>query len=169
MEQVAEHTAYLGLGSNMGDRGNYLTQARDLLKSSEEVRISKESSLYESEPVGYLDQPCFLNQVVDVKTTLAPQDLLHILQQVENVLGRRRVIRWGPRVIDIDLLLYDRLTISSDDLTVPHPRLDERNFVLVPLNEISPELVHPDGRTTAEHLECYLAGKPVEKIKLWYN
>ncbi|MGB9791789.1 MAG: 2-amino-4-hydroxy-6-hydroxymethyldihydropteridine diphosphokinase [Thermacetogeniaceae bacterium] len=158
--------AFIGLGSNMGDRLGYLEAAIREMDLQPEIRVIRASSVYESEPVGYRDQSWFLNQVVEVETSLGPWQLLHALQGIENRLGRKRLFRWGPRVIDLDLLLYGGLVLEEEELTIPHPRMYERNFVLFPLNEIAPGLVHPDGLTTAEHLERYLATSPAEKIRL---
>jgi len=160
------HHAFIGLGSNMGDRMAYLEAALREITAQPGIRLVKASSCYESEPVGYLDQDWFINQVVEVETTLGPLELLHVLQGIENRLGRRRLIRWGPRVIDLDLLLFGDLVLRTGELTVPHPRMYERNFVLIPLNEIAPEYRHPDARTTAEHLQVYLETAPAEKIRL---
>lgn len=158
--------AFIGLGSNMGDRLGYLRAALHEMALRPEIRVMRVSSVYESEPVGYKEQSWFLNQVAEVETSLDPWQLLRALQGIENRLGRKRIFRWGPRVIDLDLLLYGRLVLEDEELTLPHPRMYERNFVLFPLNEIAPGLVHPDGLTTAEHLKRYLATSPPEKIRL---
>lgn len=158
--------AFIGLGSNMGDRLGYLKAALGELAAHPEIRLGRASSFYESEPVGYRQQDWFINQVVEVETALDPWKLLAVLQGIENKLGRKRVIRWGPRVIDLDLLLYGELVLSGEELAIPHPRMYERNFVLFPLNEIAPDLRHPDGMTTAEHLQEYLATAPKERIRL---
>ncbi len=158
--------AFLGLGSNMGERESYLDAARQELTCSE-VRIIRVSSLYETEPVGYTDQGWFLNQVVKVETTLDPEELLSFIHEIENKLGRKRLIRWGPRVIDVDILLYENLVLDTPDLIIPHPRMYERSFVLIPLQEIAPDLVHPDGRTTREHLEALSGKGETEKIRLF--
>jgi len=156
--------AFIGLGSNMGDRVAYLEAARRMLADHPSVELSKASSLYETEPVGYADQGWFLNQVVEVATWLDPYALFRALQGIERDLGRQRLIRWGPRVIDLDLLLYGDAVVSGHELTVPHPRIYERSFVLAPLGEIAPDHVHPDGKTTWEHLQALGAG---QKIRLF--
>jgi 2-amino-4-hydroxy-6-hydroxymethyldihydropteridine diphosphokinase len=176
--------AFIGLGSNLGDRVAYLEAARRMLADHPSVELSKASSLYETEPVGYADQGWFLNQVVEVATWLDPHALLRVLQGIERELGRQRLIRWGPRVIDLDMLLYGDavvsvpkctmrwswrpvprlIWVSGQELTVPHPRLYERSFVLAPLAEIAPDHVHPDGKTTLEHLQALGAG---QKIRLF--
>jgi 2-amino-4-hydroxy-6-hydroxymethyldihydropteridine diphosphokinase len=151
--------AFIGLGSNMGDRAAHLGAARCALAGSEGIDITGASSIYETEPVGYTEQGWFLNQVVGIATGLDPFDLLRVLLEIEQKLGRQRSIRWGPRVIDLDLLLYGDAVLNSPELTVPHPRLYERGFVLAPLSEIAPQHVHPDGRTTLEHLQKFLSGE----------
>ncbi|MDN5347921.1 MAG: 2-amino-4-hydroxy-6-hydroxymethyldihydropteridine diphosphokinase [Clostridia bacterium] len=143
-------TAYLGLGSNLGDRMAYLRRAIDLLGQEEGMCVEQVSSWYETSPVGKADQAWFLNCVVKVATTLAPRQLLHTAQKIESLLGRVRLERWGPRTIDIDLLLYDEVSLNEPDLVLPHPRLLERAFVLKPLAEIAPDLVLPGGLTARE-------------------
>src|SRR5208337_3709957 len=156
--------AFIGLGSNLGDREAYLETARRALTDGEGIFLIGVSSLYETEPVGYTEQGWFLNQVVEVATGLDPWELLRVLQGIEQDLGRQRLIRWGPRVVDLDLLLYGDIVLNSPELTVPHPRLYERSFVLAPLAEITPDHVHPDGKTTQEHLQALGAG---QKIRLF--
>ena len=142
--------AYLGLGSNLGDREANLKSA--LKQLGQEARIVKVSSLYETEPVGYKDQPWFLNCACSVETDLSPQALLKLAKTIETKLGRKPTLRFGPRLIDIDILFYDDLILDSPDLVIPHPRLVERAFVLVPLKEIAPDLVHPLLGLTIEEL-----------------
>jgi 2-amino-4-hydroxy-6-hydroxymethyldihydropteridine diphosphokinase len=156
--------AFIGLGSNMGDRAAYLSEARRALDDRPCIALTAVSSLYETEPVGYTDQGWFLNQVVEVVTGLDAYGLLQVLQEIEQDLGRQRLTRWGPRVIDLDLLLFGDEVLTDPVLTVPHPCIYERSFVLMPLNEIAPEHVHPDGRTTLEHLQALGAG---QKIRLY--
>lgn len=130
-----QQIAYIGLGSNMERRELFLQRAIQALRERDDVEVAAESGVYETEPVGYTDQPAFLNMVVAVRTALPPRQLLSVLLDIERSLGRTRTIRWGPRTIDLDLLLYGDQAVSEPDLTVPHPRMGERAFVLVPLLE----------------------------------
>ena len=149
---VATHTVYLALGSNMGDRRGNLAAALQQLR--EMMEISAISSIYETEPVGYLEQARFLNMVCSGKTGLSAQELLRRIKEVEKSLGRQPTFRNGPRPIDIDILFYDDLRIAQDGLTIPHPRMAERAFVLVPLAEIAADKVDPaSGRSVQELLE----------------
>jgi 2-amino-4-hydroxy-6-hydroxymethyldihydropteridine diphosphokinase len=129
--------AFIGLGSNMGDRLNYLKQAVLLLHEHSEINVEDISSVYETDPVGYTDQDKFLNIAIKISTSLSPDELLEITQSVEQELGRKRKIRWGPRTIDLDILLYNHENIETEKLIVPHPRMFERAFVLVPLIELN--------------------------------
>ena len=136
---------YLGLGSNIGARGQHLTRACGLLHQHPAIAVQAVSSLYETAPVGLTEQEAFLNAVVRVHTTLRPESLLAITQAVESRLGREPAIRWGPRVIDVDILLYDALQVHKPFLDIPHKALSERLFVLVPLGELEPDLQLPSG------------------------
>jgi len=133
--------AYLGLGSNMGNRQDYLDKALELL--SQRLRVEKISSVYDTEPIGNINQPRFLNLVCQVYTRLAPVALLALAKGIESKLGRIFGKSNAPRPIDIDILFYDDQVIETPELIIPHPRLVERAFVLVPLAEIAPDLVHP--------------------------
>lgn len=145
------HTVYLSLGSNLGDREAQLRAAIAALGPAA-VKIIKVSSFYETEPVDYLDQPWFLNSVVQAETDLAPLDLLHTLQSIEARLGGKKLFRNGPRKLDLDILLYADLSIRDPELEIPHPRLLSRRFVLAPLAEIAPTLRHPSWPASVEHL-----------------
>jgi len=141
-------TAYVGLGANLGDREDTLRRSLELLAARDGVAVAAVSALRETEPVGYLDQPRFLNGVACLETELPPRELLATLLEVERELGRDRsgrgsAPRWGPRTVDLDLLLYADLELDEEGLTVPHPRLHERRFVLEPLAELAPRLVVP--------------------------
>ena len=145
--------AYIGLGGNVGDRAGNLERAVAALRDDCDVDVVVVSAFRETEPVGYRDQPPFLNGVVAVETALPPPAFLDRLLAVERALGRERSgPRFGPRTIDLDLLLYGAETVEEPGLTVPHPRLAERRFVLEPLVELDPQLVLPDGRAVRELL-----------------
>ncbi|KYD10060.1 2-amino-4-hydroxy-6-hydroxymethyldihydropteridine pyrophosphokinase [Caldibacillus debilis] len=151
---LRKNTAYLSLGSNMDDRLDYLRRALAKLRDAGKIRLTKISSVYETDPVGYTEQGKFLNLAVKLETEWSPFDLLDICQRIEQQLGRKRIIRWGPRTVDLDILLYNREQIDSERLTIPHPRMLERAFVLVPLAEIDPDLVIPGtGKTVKTHLQ----------------
>jgi 2-amino-4-hydroxy-6-hydroxymethyldihydropteridine diphosphokinase len=135
--------AYIGLGANIGDRAVTLLRAVDLLGGSTHVDVLRVSQLRETEPVGVVDQPPFLNGAVEITTTLSPRALLDLLLEIERTLGRVRGERWGPRTVDLDLLVYGDETVDEPGLGVPHPRLHERRFALEPLAELAPELVVP--------------------------
>lgn len=142
--------AYLGLGTNLGDRLANLGQARSALSPA--ARLVRASSIYETAPWGFIDQPAFLNQVLEVETDLFPLDLLNAVKDLEVTLGRRPTFLYGPRQIDIDILLYADLYLDLPGLVIPHPHLAERAFVLVPLAELAPGLVHPVYRQTIQAL-----------------
>lgn len=140
---------YLGLGSNLGDRAYYLREAISFL-ARPTIKMGAISRIYETEPWGVMDQPLYWNQVLEIETTLEPLDLLHICQEIELQLGRERKVHWGSRTIDIDLLIYDNIVSETEELILPHPFLEEREFVLAPLREIAPNLVLPSGRSISE-------------------
>lgn len=144
--------AYIGLGSNVGDKKANCRKALELLAGA--GRVTKVSSFYCTEPVGYREQEDFINAVAEIETGLSPQELLALCRQIEEDLGRAREVRWGPRTIDLDILLYgDRSVHDHDpDLTIPHPLMTERRFVLAPLAEIAPLALHPVSGKTAERL-----------------
>ena len=146
--------AYVGLGSNLGDRSATLTRAVELLGEQREIDIVAISSLRETDPVGYLDQPRFLNAAVAIETSLRPEELLVVLLDVERELGRTRDgPRYGPRTVDLDLLLVEGVTVDEPGLTVPHPRLHERVFALAPLAELDPSLIVPGHGSVGQLLE----------------
>lgn len=136
-----ETLIYIGLGTNQGDRLDNLSRAVAALPPN--VSPLRLSSVYETPPWGYLDQPTFLNQVLEAKTSLNPSDLLEYLKHIEEQVGRKPTFLYGPRVIDLDILFYDELILDKPGLTIPHPFLHLRAFVLVPLVELMPDLYHP--------------------------
>ena len=133
--------AYLGLGSNIGDREGFLRAAVECLNACEAITVEKVSSVYETEPVGYVEQEDFLNAAVRIETDLTSEELLATCLAIENELGRRREVHWGPRTIDIDILLFGDMSVEMPALKIPHPLMDKRRFVLVPLFEIFPDLI----------------------------
>jgi len=145
--------AWLSIGTNIEPRREHLKQAIEKLSSYDSVKLVNKSAIYETAPVGYLDQAHFLNMVLQIETTLTAIELLDVCQAVENDLGRKREIRFGPRTIDLDILLYDNQNITTERLIVPHPRMHERAFVLVPLNELASKLTIPGlNKTVAQVL-----------------
>ncbi|MDQ0430893.1 2-amino-4-hydroxy-6-hydroxymethyldihydropteridine diphosphokinase [Planomicrobium stackebrandtii] len=141
--------SYLSLGSNMGDRFEMLRQAVSQLADHPAITVTRISSLYETDPVGFTDQEPFLNMVVQLETELDAFGLLDVCQEVEQNLNRKRLIRWGPRTIDLDILLYNQEILKTERLIVPHPRMYERAFVVIPLLEVNPNLEVPDVLETS--------------------
>jgi len=145
--------AYLGFGSNLGDRKQRILTAMELLDTADGVSVVSRSLLFETCPEGETDQPLFLNAAAGVETTLTPRELLECIRKIEEGIGRTPTYRWGPREIDIDILLFDDRVIDEKGLTIPHPRMHERAFVLAPLAQIAPEAVHPVlGKTIGDLL-----------------
>lgn len=146
------HVAYLGIGSNLGDKEGYLDYAVDQLNKDDYIRVTKVSSYIVTEPYGDVEQDDFLNGCLEIETLYSPQDLLSVVNDIEQGAGRKRVIHWGPRTLDIDILLYDRELIAEDNLKVPHVEMAKRAFVLSPLAEIAPYAYHPGYHMTVLEL-----------------
>ena len=168
---MAAVTAYLGLGSNLGRRDDNLAKAIGCLGGGPhpdclvEITVLRASSIYETSPWGYEDQPDFLSCVLEVSTQLGPASLLERIKAVEQKMGRRPGLRYGPRLIDIDILFYGDITLDCPHLQIPHPRLHQRAFVLIPLAELDPSLVHPGCDSTVADLAQRVDGK--QGVRLW--
>jgi len=154
-----EHTVYLALGSNLDNRLANLKNAISNL--TPQMTVKKKSPVYETPPWGHTDQPNFLNQVVQVETYLEPEKLIGHLKRLETALGRVPSFENGPRLIDIDILFYDDMAFSMPSLVIPHPRLHERGFVLVPLNDIAPDLMHPELRKSVKEMMLMVSRKDI--------
>lgn len=150
------HTAYLSLGTNMGDKKKNLLEAAEKIGNLENTKITAQSTIIETEPFGYTEQDMFLNSCLEIRTLFTPQELLKELLGIELQMGRVREIKWGPRIIDIDILFFDDEIIGEADLAVPHPWICERMFVLEPLSEIAPNFVHPLEKKTVGTLKRIL-------------
>jgi len=137
--------AYLALGSNVGDRLAHLQRAIDTMRAEPALTVVAVSKVYETDPVGGPEQGVYLNAVVAIETALEPRPLLSLAQRLERDAGRVRAERWGPRTLDVDILLYDDIRVDDEDLTIPHPRMWERGFVLAPLRDVAPDLVDADA------------------------
>lgn len=157
--------AILSIGSNIGKREEYLYQAIQALEKDDQVRVKNFSSIYETDPVGFTDQDLFLNMVIEIETEKSPYDLLNTCLEIEKQLDRKRIIRWGPRTIDLDIILYNQEIIDSKDLIIPHPRMHERSFVLIPLSEINGKLIVPTISRTVDELVQQLGDKGVRMWK----
>lgn len=160
-------TAYLALGTNIEPREEHLTSALEMLKEDNRIFIRQHSSIYETAPVGYTDQADFLNMVIEVETSLSSIDLLDFCQNIERQLGRKKVIRFGPRTIDLDILVYNQENRKTDVLTIPHPRMHERAFVLIPLHEIAPDLLLYKGAKTVSDYIKELSESDIKDVTRW--
>jgi 2-amino-4-hydroxy-6-hydroxymethyldihydropteridine diphosphokinase len=137
------HTAFIAIGSNLGTPKENCIEAIDIISSNPDIKITSKSSFYQTAPVGNTEQDWFINSVIKISTKLNPDILLSALLKIESKMGRIRKEKWGPRIIDLDILFYDNLVIKKKDLTLPHPEIQKRNFVLQPLNEIGENFIHP--------------------------
>lgn len=137
------HMAYISIGSNIGEKSKNIEESIERIKSVKEIKVSKVSKLIQTAPWGFEEQDEFVNGVIEIKTTLSPKELIRTLLKIELDMKRERVLRWGPRIIDLDVIFYDNLTSSDEEIILPHPRMEERSFVLEPLNEIAPYMLHP--------------------------
>lgn len=155
---------YLGLGSNEGDREQNLQKAIKKLRQSKEINVTKLSSIFESEPIGYINQSWFLNAVIEVESNFKPYDLLQFIKDIEEELGRRKTFRWGPRIIDIDIISYGNYVLKSSRLTIPHPQMHFRKFVLIPLFEIAPYYIHPVSKLSVWQM---IQQSPDNKVYLY--
>ncbi|MFD1021169.1 2-amino-4-hydroxy-6-hydroxymethyldihydropteridine diphosphokinase [Thalassobacillus hwangdonensis] len=159
--------AYIALGSNINPRDEYLEAGIKELQHHPEVSITKRSRIYETAPVGYTEQNDFLNMVIQVKTSLPALNLLDLCQSIEHELGRKRMIKWGPRTIDLDILMYNQEHIDTERLKIPHPSMHERAFVMVPLAELDPEAYIPAVDTTAQAVLNTLPNQEIEGVIPW--
>lgn len=159
------NTVYLSLGTNLGNRKLNLKNALKYIKKNK-IKIKKLSSIYKTEPVGYKNQPFFYNMCVKVCTELPPENLLKKIKKIEKKLGRKKGIKWGPRIIDIDILFYNNIILSKKNLKIPHPEIVKRKFVLKPLCEIAGKFIHPELHLSVEELLKKTDLKPkVRKVK----
>ena len=146
------HTAYIGIGSNLGISGKNCVEAIEKISTNDHIKIISKSSFYKTAPIGDIEQDWFINSVIRVDTKLNPTELLFALLNIEYEMARIRIEKWGPRRIDLDLRFYDKLILNQEGITLPHPEMQKRNFVLVPLNEISENLTHPILKKTVKTL-----------------
>ncbi|WHH60227.1 2-amino-4-hydroxy-6-hydroxymethyldihydropteridine diphosphokinase [Petroclostridium sp. X23] len=153
--------SYIGLGSNIGDRKANLDRAIDMFRELNGIEVTAVSSYYNTAPVGYTEQPDFLNAVIELRITLPVSRLLEVCRDIEKSLKRERTIRWGPRTIDLDILLYGDVMVNQESLTVPHPRMHERDFVMRPLNEIAPKAYHPVFKQTIDEMYRGMRNKSI--------
>lgn len=156
--------AYIGLGSNLGDKEANIKKALALLAASPGVRVKRVASFYRTAPVGYTDQGWFTNTVAELETSLQPHELLSLLLDIEKRIGRVRTIRWGPRTVDLDLLLFGSEEMNSPDLVLPHPRMGERAFVMAPLAELDPDIMIAGWGTAKELAERLKKEQQIKKI-----
>lgn len=159
---MKETSIFLSLGSNLGDRASNLQTA--IKEISQFTELKGQSSIYETSPMGYKEQCHFLNQVIEIYTELSALELIFRIEEIEHKMGRVRETENGPRTIDIDILFYGQTIINQQNLQIPHPRIEERKFVLIPLEEIAPEYPHPISKKTIKELNQF---KSTDEVKLW--
>jgi len=157
------HTAYIALGSNMGQKEQYLDMAFEEFKKNPKIRLQKKASYIESEPYGGVEQDTFINSICQMETLYSPYDLLDELHRIEQLADRKREIHWGPRTLDLDIIYYDDLVMEKEDLIIPHADMENRTFVLGPLCEIAPCLRHPVSGLTSRQMLCKLEYKKTEE------
>jgi 2-amino-4-hydroxy-6-hydroxymethyldihydropteridine diphosphokinase len=159
------NVAFISLGSNIGNRYDYLSKAIENLAKHSKIQLVNTSSVYETDPVGYEEQDLFLNMVIEVHTELSANELLDLCLKLELELGRKREMVWGPRTIDLDILLFNQENIKSEKLIIPHPRMLERNFVMIPLSEIKPDIIIPN---IEKPLDAWIKELPnKEGVRIW--
>ncbi len=164
-EMMNNHTSYIGIGSNMGDREEYIRRSLQLLEDDKNIIIGNCSPIYETLPYGDVPQDDFLNMVVQVRTSLLPEELLEVTQGIEQKLERKRTIRWGPRTIDLDILLFDDKIIKLENLMIPHPELTKRLFVIKPLRNINANQTIPGTDQIID--DVYNTFKEHKGVRLW--
>ena len=160
------HIAYIGIGSNTGNKVHHCKKAIAEILKANRHKLLAQSSLFKTQPIGYTSQDWFVNGVIKIETELEPLDLLRILKTIESRMGRAKTVRWGPRVIDLDILFFDEEEIKTEEVQIPHPSLHERQFVLIPLAEIDRNVIHPVlKKTVRELLEALKEDQGVEKLQ----
>ena len=160
------HIAYIGIGSNIGNKAHHCEKAIAEILKANGHKLLAQSSLFKTQPIGYTSQDWFVNGVIKIETELEPLDLLRILKTIESRMGRAKTVRWGPRVVDLDILFFDEEEIKTEEVQIPHPSLHERQFVLIPLAEIDRNVIHPVlKKTVRELLEGFKDNQGVEKLQ----
>jgi 2-amino-4-hydroxy-6-hydroxymethyldihydropteridine diphosphokinase len=151
MKAIIMSTVYIGIGSNIGNREDNCIHAIRLIEDNG-IAVIKQSSMYETEPWGIKDQPSFINMAIEVETEKEPEDLLRVLKEIEKEMGRTETVKWGSRIIDLDIIFYDDLISDRPELKIPHPFIRKRDFVLKPLSEIAPDKKHPAIKKTVKEM-----------------